>query len=124
MNESMRLFLDQMFKVDLLERLRAEGFDVLRTVDTGYSRASDDEILRFAVDQKRTLITLDEHFGNWVVLQLSYHSGVIRLKVHPPLTETIAGRLIPFLQHNEQSSFLNHLIILETNRERWIRTVP
>ena len=51
---------------------------MLRASETGQSRADDQEILRIAIDQRRILITLDEHFGDWAVLPLSKHFGVIR----------------------------------------------
>ena len=43
------------------------------------------------IAEGRTLITLDEHFGDWAVLPLNKHPGVIRVKIHPPLTEKSGG---------------------------------
>ena len=36
-----------------------------------------------AIAENRILVTLDEHFGDWVILPLSKHPGVIRLKINP-----------------------------------------
>jgi hypothetical protein len=65
---------------------------------------------------------LDEHFGDWVVLPLSEHCGVIRVKAHPPPTENIAALLAPMLRNHSQSDFHNRLVIVSPNRVRWIRT--
>lgn len=83
MPEPLRLYLDQMFRLDIAQILQREGYDVLRASETGLARADDYQILQKAISENRTLITLDEHFGDWVVLPLSRHPGVIRLKVHP-----------------------------------------
>ena len=47
----MRLFLDQMFRVELAEQLRAQGHDVVRTGEVGLERADDADILAQAVSQ-------------------------------------------------------------------------
>ena len=95
----MRLFLDQMFRVELAELLRRMGHDVVRASEVGLSRADDADILAQAVSDNRILVTLDGHFGDWAVLPLRTHPGVIRVKVHPASTErmmqilgAIAGR--------------------------------
>jgi predicted nuclease of predicted toxin-antitoxin system len=118
----MKLYLDQMFRVDLAERLRDEGYDVLRAAEAGQSTADDAEILRRAISEGRTLITLDAHFGDWAVLPLDRHPGVVRLKVHPTTTANVAKLLIPFLAAHSQEAFQDRLIIVTRNGQRWIKT--
>ena len=83
MPEHLRLFLDQMLRREVAEALRNDGHDVVRTSDVGQARADDYQILQKTISEDRILITLDEHFGNWVVLPLRTHPGVIRLKINP-----------------------------------------
>ena len=118
----MRLLLDQMFRADLAALLRAEGHDVVRAEEVGQARADDAQILQTASAEERILLTLDEHFGDWVVLPLSRHPGVIRLKIHPTTTKNAAELLIPMLAAKEAAVFRNHLVIVSTNRTRWINT--
>ena len=92
MPEAYRLYLDQMFSLDVAQALREQGYDVIRASETGQARADDQQILQKAISENRTLITLDEHFGDWVILPLSRHTGVIRLKVYPT-TSTTSRRL-------------------------------
>ena len=120
----MKLCLDQMFSVDLAELLRSRGYDVLRVAEAGKSTADDAEILRLAIDAGRTPVTLDEHFGDWAVLPLGRHPGVIRLKVHPTTTAIAEKHLLPFLAAHDQEEFQDHLIILSPAGERWIKTGP
>jgi hypothetical protein len=42
----------------------------------------------------------DDHFGDWTVLPLSRHPGVIRLKVNPTTTANTLGLLLPFLRRH------------------------
>ncbi len=118
----MRLYLDQMFRIELAEALRGEGHDIIRTAETGQAVADDAEILRFAIREDRTLITLDEHFGDWAVLPLDKHPGVVRVKVNPTTTANVAALLLPFLEQHQQEEFRDRLIIISRTSKRWIKT--
>ncbi len=122
MSEKLRLYLDQMLGVDVFEALRKEGYDVLRSSDTGQSRADDQQILQKAIAENRVLITLDEHFGDWVVLPLSKHPGVIRIKVRPATSDRIISLLLPFLREYKMEDFKDRLVILSEKRVKWILT--
>ena len=111
-----------MFKIDVAQKLREEGYDVLRASEIGKDRADDQEILQKAITEGRILITLDEHFGDWVILPLSQHPGVIRIKVHPTTSQRILTLLLPFLRVHSQDQFRDHLVILSEKRAKWIKT--
>jgi len=117
-----RLYLDQMLRVELAALLASNGHDVLRASEVGQDRADDALILERAVTDARILVTLDGHFGDWVVLPLSEHFGVIRVKAHPTSTENVAKILIPFLSKHSQDEFRNKLVIVSATRIRWIQT--
>lgn len=121
-NNKYRLYLDQMFKIDVAEKLREEGYDVVRASEIGQDRADDQEILERAIVEDRILVTLDEHFGDWVVLPLKLHPGVIRIKVHPATSGKILNLLFPFLRIHSQDQFKDHLVILSEKRAKWIQT--
>ena len=70
MSKKIRLFLDQMIDIDVAQSLRMGDFDVQCTVDVDMSRANDFEILKHRIAEHRTLITLDEHFGDWTLIHL------------------------------------------------------
>lgn len=118
----MRLYLDQMLHADLAAVLREHGHDVVRASEVGQARADDAEILERASLTDRIVVTLDKDFGDWVVLPLDRHLGVIRLKVHPPLVADMAGVLLPFLGSHRQEQFCDHLIILSRQSARWVKT--
>jgi len=122
MSEEYKLYLDQMFRVDVAQALREEGYDVLRASEIEQSRYDDQQILQRAITENRLLVTLDEHFGDWVILPLSRHPGVIRIKVHPTTSEKVLNLLLPFLRMHTQEQFKDHLVILSEKRSKWIRT--
>ena len=120
MSDIMRLYLDQMFNIRVADALRAEGYDVLRASEIGQVRADDKEILQKSTADNRILITLDEHFGDWVILPLSRHPGVIRIKVNPTTSEKIIGIILPFLRTHRQEEFKDHLVIVSEYKAKWI----
>ncbi len=118
----LRLLLDQMLDIEVATTLRGEGCDVVRTDEIGMARADDAQIMERAIRDDRTVVTLDEHFGDWVVLPLSKHPGVIRVKANPATTTRILGILIPFLQRERKRKFQNQLVIVKESSIRWIYT--
>lgn len=78
-----------MLRVDVAEALRGVGHDVVRVSEVGQSRVDDEQILQTAIAENRILVTLDEHFGDWVILPLSRHPGVIRLKVNSTTSRNV-----------------------------------
>jgi len=85
-------------------------------------RADDQKILERTISENRILITLDEHFGDWVVLPLSRHPGVIRLKVTSTTSGKILNLLLPFLRLHNPEQFRDHMVILSEKRAKWILT--
>jgi predicted nuclease of predicted toxin-antitoxin system len=119
---SVRLYLDQCLRAELAEYLHSHGHDVVRAAELNQARADDALILERARQERRILVTLDEHFGDWTVLPLSEHFGVIRVKAHPPSVENVAKVLLPLLAERSQVDFQNHLVIVSSSRVRWIQT--
>ena len=118
----MRLLLDQMFDADVARELRALGHDVVRVSEVGMASAPDDAILDQAIHEDRILVTLDEHFGDWSILPLSTHPGVIRLKVNPTTSKNVLDILLPFLDKAADRNFRDRLAIVRSTGVRWIRT--
>ena len=60
MAEIHRIYLDQMFRLDVAEVLRNQGYDVVRASETGHARADDRQILErsISVSEDRVLVTL------------------------------------------------------------------
>ena len=122
MPDAYKLYLDQMLRLEVAQALKDEGHDVLRASEVGQARADDYQILQKAIDENRILVTLDEHFGDWVILPLSKHSGVIRLKINPTTSKNAIELLLPFLRLHSSDQFKNYLVILSPKRSKWVYT--
>lgn len=118
----MKLYLDQMFRVELAQALQAAGHDVLRASEAGQSRADDSEILTEAQARGRLLATLDSDFGDWTILPLKEHLCAIRPRVPQTGTKQAAAVLLPLLEGRQQEDFRSHLVIASARRARWVRT--
>lgn len=118
----LRLLLDQMLDETVARTLRDFGHDVVRVSEVGLASADDAQILRHAVWSDRLLLTLDEHFGDWTVLPLSNHPGVIRIKANPSTTECVLAVLIPFLRQSCDCDFRDRLAIVRSTAVRWVWT--
>ena len=118
----MNLILDQMLDVVVAHALRSMGHNVLRVSDLGMARANDDAILGWAISNNRILITLDSDFGDWAILPLTKHPGVIRIKAKPAHTENVMSALLPFLERYRQDEFANRVAIVSRDKVRWITT--
>jgi predicted nuclease of predicted toxin-antitoxin system len=117
-----KLLLDQMIDAQVAIALDQQGWDVVRVSELGLATADDDQILAMAISQDRVLVTLDEHFGDWAVLPLESHPGVVRLKVSPTTSPNILALLVPFLNEHKERSYVDHLVIVKPSSNRWIRT--
>ena len=122
MPEPLNLYLDQMLRLDVAQALRNEGHHVMRASEVGQARADDYEILQKAISENRILVTLDEHFGDWVILPLSKHPGVIRLKINPSTSKNAIDLLTSFLRLHSSAQFRNYLVILSPRRAKWVYT--
>ena len=117
-----RFLLDQMLDADVAVAMVEAGYDAIRVSEIGMARAEDDAILARAIESSRVLITLDEHFGDWAVLPLKKHPGVIRIKANPATTDTILSVLMPFL-FSHGGGFLGNLLVIVSGRGiRYIQT--
>jgi len=119
---SCRFLLDQMLDVDVADALNGEGFSAVRVSSFGMARATDDEILTEAITRQMILITLDEHFGDWAILPLKRHGGVIRIKANPATTSTILTILLPFLRKHGSDDFSDTLFIVSKRGVRRVTT--
>ena len=85
----MKLFLDENLSPQHASELRIEGYDALSVLEAGLSGATDEQVLRFAVESGRVLVTLDADFANVMRFPPEQTLGVVRLKVHPASEERI-----------------------------------
>ena len=75
------ILLDQGLPRSAASLLRDEGWDVLHTGDIGLSRSTDSQILEFARNEQRVIITLDSDFHTILALTNASTPSVIRIRL-------------------------------------------
>lgn len=78
----MRLLLDTCVWGGAAKTLRLQGHDVVWTGEWGHD-PGDGEILKYAIEEARTLVTLDKDFGELAVVHGIQHHGIIRVVGFP-----------------------------------------
>ncbi len=74
----MKILLDTCVWGGTLKHLEAAGHDVIWT-GNWLEDPGDEEILVFAHQEQRVLVTLDKDFGEIAILQKKPHCGILRL---------------------------------------------
>ena len=80
-----RLYSNENFPLPVVEKLRALGHDVLTIQETGKADQAlpDPEVLAFAINENRALLTLNRLHFMRLHRQNSKHSGIIVCKFDP-----------------------------------------
>jgi len=77
---ALRFLIDESTGQAVAVHLRQHGYDAVAVSDV-MPRADDDSILRFAVTERRILITNDKDFGEMVYRRRQQHRDIILLRL-------------------------------------------
>ena len=111
------LFLaDESCDFAIVRALRTAGYDVkaVRDVSRG---APDDEVIKLAVKESRTLLTEDKDFGQLVYASTAKSPGVILVRFPAHVRQNIAKMVVEFVGNNS-SKIKRHFIVIQPGRIR------
>jgi predicted nuclease of predicted toxin-antitoxin system len=118
----LKFLLDQDVYAVTARFLAALGHDVIRAVEVGLSRASDEDILREAQSRERLLVTRDRDFGNLVYVR-GLGRGVLYLRILPSTQNSVHHELARILVSYSQEELSKAFVVVEPGRHRFRRLV-
>jgi predicted nuclease of predicted toxin-antitoxin system len=112
---------DECVARSIIERLRADGFDVVAVIDVSPSE-EDDQVLARAYEDGRVLITADKDFGDLVIRLGQATRGVINVALGDLAAATRAEIVAARLQELGDR-VVGSLVTIEPSRVR-LRPLP
>lgn len=113
----MRFLADVNASGVLCQWLIEMGHDVVKVGDRN-RKMSDEEILRWAVDEKRIIITTDQDFEEMIWREGRLHHGLLRLENLP---RTERKRLLQDVLAHHSQALESGAIVIADNRKIRIR---
>jgi len=114
----MRLFCDQNIPLETVEFLHSLGYDTLSTRVVGMSRADDEDVLRYAIREDRTLLTFNSDFSDLRVFPPDTHCGIIRRRLHQQTAEALHPILERDLRQLGGRDLAGRLVTVKANSVR------
>lgn len=114
----MRLIADLHIAPRTVEYLKTLGHDVLRVPEVLPATAPDTEIITYAAQDRRTILTQDLDFSAEIALSGQTYPSVILLRLSSSRIESVNKVLMDVLSGLEQDVLDGALITVEDHRVR------
>lgn len=116
---SLRFFVDEDTPLTLVPELQRQGYDVVHGRHVGLLGKSDSEVLAFAREERRLLITRDLGFGDVRSQPPGSHCGIILLRVPTTFVASQIVELVSrFLADVDQAELPGALAVLRPSGYR------
>jgi predicted nuclease of predicted toxin-antitoxin system len=116
----LRILLDQNVPLVIAKWLRKQqpNWRVDHVNELGFAGKSDEFLYRWAQENRRLIITFDEHFADARFHPLGRHYGVVRLRIWPTTVAATIEALTRLLENVPVSNWPRSLIIIDNNKIR------
>ena len=120
---SLRFLVDMNLPSKAVTNLQQQGWDVLRVSQVLPMNAADSEILEFARQQNRIIVTQDLDFSSLLALGGYEKPSLITFRLSVPDAETITRRLLDILPHIENRLVEGCAVTIDDRKAR-VRRLP
>ena len=103
--------------------LRRQGWESVHWSDVGNSRASDREIMDWALAHGYIVFTHDLDFGTMLALTHEAGPSVLQIRAESILPDHIEGPVIAALNQHESDLASGALVVVDESRSR-VRVLP
>ena len=120
---SLRFLVDMNLSPRIVTDLRQQEWDILRVSQVLPMDAPDSEILEFARQQNRVIITQDLDFSSLLALGGYEKPSLITFRLSVPDPETITRKLLELLSDIEEQLLEGCAVVIDDRRVR-VRRLP
>ena len=114
----MKFLVDMPVSPRIAEWLRKIGHDAVHAWEIGLERATDEEILNFAIKEKRVVITADLDYSRLIALSFAKEPGIILFRKGNYGEKELKERLEHVLEIIPEEEFYSSVIVVEKFRIR------
>ena len=112
----MKFLADECVYLVTVRLLRGLGHSVLTVHEAGLDGQPDEQILEFAQNENRILLTADLDFSNIRRYPPKSYCGIIVLKIRPYNANEVHATLQHFLAATNEASIRETLVIVDRNK--------
>ena len=107
-SSKLRLYSDENVPDKVVRLLEEAGFDIKKAP----FKSDDGEIAKEANLEGRVILSFDRHFGNILLFPPEKYSGIVFIRIRPPLIDTAFSSLINLFKSVKPSEFKGRLFTL------------
>ena len=107
----MKILADENIPLKIIELLERDKFDVKRAI----KGSNDNEIADVANSENRIIITFDRDFGNILLFPPEQYSGIVFVRIRPPLINTVFSALSHLFRLVKSEEFKGKLFVLSVH---------
>ena len=98
--------------------LQSAGYSVTRLKELTNPDATDEEVLKLAIQQDLVLLTNDKDFGNTLLYPPAQHEGIILLKITADTESQVHRVLLRVLRDRSREGLRKKLAVVDRNKYR------
>lgn len=121
---SLKLLLDENVPPQVATELRQSGYDVVHVRDVGLKGCKNSELMAFAHEKGRCLVTLDADFADLRYHPLGSHAGIIRLRLRFAPSDIVANVLRSLLPQLARIPMERGVLVVSDGKRYRVKLPP
>jgi len=115
----LKFLIDENMPRSTAEALKKIGYDTMDVRDCKLSGKSDEEVFKYAQNEKAVILTADRGFGNILRFPLGNHNGIIIANFPNEMsTVEMNSHLVRQIQSLSEEKIIGGLVIIDSNKVR------
>ena len=119
----LKLLVDMNLSPEWAPALRKHGWQAVHWSTVGDARASDKDIMDWAVAHQYVVFTHDLDFGTMLALSHEAGPSVLQIRTEDTLPDHLEGSVIAALNQHEADLSTGALVVVDESRSR-VRVLP